>query len=249
MTLPRTGPKTARRKAPAPKAPRGERGPSLTEQAYATLRRRIITCQLGPGAEFSELDLADDLQMSKTPVREALARLALEGYIDTFPRRGYRVRSITFKDVNDVFDVRLLLEPAAAALAAARLTTAQIDAIEQMAHTSHAPDAQPDREEIVKANRDYHTAIAQASGNPRLAALVIAHLEESERFLYIGGSSVSGIGREVTVETSNDHAALLDAFRRKDPPAATRIMTGHIERTRASITANILNSEHVEINI
>jgi DNA-binding GntR family transcriptional regulator len=237
----------------APKPPKPERGPSLTEQAYAILRRRLITCQLRPGAEFSELDLAEELAMSKTPVREALTRLALEGYVDAFPRRGYRVRSITFKDVNDVFDVRLLLEPAAASLAAARLTSAQIDAIEQIAYhpvpghptPGHpTPGKAPDREAIVAANRDYHAAIAQASGNPRLAALVIAHLEESERFLYLGGPD-----RDVNVETTHDHAALLDAFRRKDPPAASRIMASHIEHTRTSVTANILNSQFVEIGI
>ena len=221
-----------------------ERGPSLTEQAYTVLRRRIITCALEPGAEVSELDLADNLGMSKTPVREALARLALEGYVDTYPRRGYRVRSITFRDVNDVFDVRVFLEPAAAALAAARMSPATIDGIERLAQVSYAPGEGESVESFVAANREYHTAIAAASGNPRLAALVVAYLDESERFFYIGARH-----RDVNFETNHDHTALVDAFRRKDPPAAQRIMASHIEHTRSGLTANILNSELVEINI
>lgn len=221
-----------------------ERGPSLTEQAYTQLRRRIITCELAPGSEVSELDLAEDLAMSKTPVREALARLALEGYVDTFPRRGYRVRSITFKDINDLFDVRVLLEPAVAALAAARLTSPDVDELDRLSRLAYTPDTEPSLDGLIAANREFHSAIAHASGNPRLTALVISYMEESERFLY-----VSARNRQVNYETSQDHAALVDAFRRKDPPAAQRIMANHIEHTRNGLIGHMLKSELVEVKI
>lgn len=220
------------------------KSPSLTEQAYAIIRRRIIKCQLVPGREISEQALAEELEMSKTPVREALGRLGLEGYVETYPRRGYRIRPITLKDINDLFDVRVMLEPAAAALASARLSREEIEVIDQLGEASYAPDEEPSLDGFIAANREFHTAIAQGSGNPRLTALVVSHLEESERFFYVGARS-----RDVNFETSTGHNMLIESFRRKDPPTASRIMANHIENTRKGISASLMNSELVELSI
>ena len=91
-------------------APDGGKYLSLTDRAYAHLREEIITCTLRPGTDIGEHELAARLSMSKTPVREALARLTLERLVEAFPRRGYRVTPVTFKDINDIFTVRKALE-------------------------------------------------------------------------------------------------------------------------------------------
>jgi DNA-binding GntR family transcriptional regulator len=78
----------------------GKRSKSLTETAYAVLRERIITGELAPGTDVSEPELAEQLSVSKTPVREALARLCVEGFMEAYPRRGYRVTPVTIKGMN-----------------------------------------------------------------------------------------------------------------------------------------------------
>ena len=94
---------------------------SLTEQAYLALREQVITCELAPGTDVSEKELAERLAMSKTPVREAMGRLCLEGLMESFPRRGYQVSPVTVKDMNDLFAVRGILEGAAPSGAACYL--------------------------------------------------------------------------------------------------------------------------------
>src|SRR5690606_10251453 len=111
----------------------GKRSKSLTEQAYATLRERVITGELSPGVEVSEPELAEQLLMSKTPVREALARLCVEGLMEAFPRRGYRVTPVTLKDMNDLFAVRGVLEGTAAAFAAQNLSEEELEALSRLA--------------------------------------------------------------------------------------------------------------------
>ena len=218
---------------------------SLTEQAYAALRREIITCELPPGAEVSELELAERLGMSKTPVREALGRLDLEGFVETFPRRGYRVTPVTIKDINDLFAIRALLEPAAAALAARSMSAPDFDRLHLLAGASYTVGKNCTLlDQFVQSNRLFHSAIAEASGSARLNALIMAHLEESERFFYIGARS-----RDVNVETNRDHTTIVDVLRRRDAASASAIMAEHIENTRVGLTQSILSSSGIGLGI
>ncbi len=149
---------------------------SLTDRAHAIIRRKIITCELPPGLEVSEQELAQRLEMSKTPVREALARLGLEGFVQSFPRRGYRITSVAVKDINDLFAVRGVLEGAAAELAADNMRDDEIASLEELSEATYTPGETPSIEAFIQANLDFHSAIANGSGVTRLANLVIAHL-------------------------------------------------------------------------
>lgn len=213
------------------------RGPSLMDRAYAILRREIITCQLPPGSEISELEIADRLGMSKTPVREALGRLDIEGFVETFPRRGYRIKPITLRDINDLFAVRSVLEQSAATLAARSMSDLQLDHLSALAAASYRLEEHHSLDHFVETNRLFHEAIAEGSGNPRLAALVMAHIEESERFFYIGARS-----RDVNVETNRDHAGIVQVLRKRDGPAAGHIMGQHIDNTHKGLATSLLTS-------
>lgn len=213
------------------------RGSSLTDQAYATLRREIITCQLPPGSEISELELAGRLGMSKTPVREALGRLDIEGFVETYPRRGYRIKPVTLRDISDLFVVRSVLERTAATLAARSMSDPQLDHLSVLAAASYRLDEHHSLEHFVEANRLFHGAIAEGSGNLRLAALVMAHIEESERFFYIGARS-----RDVNIETNRDHAGIVEVLRKRDGPAAGHIMAEHIDNTHKGLATSLLTS-------
>jgi DNA-binding GntR family transcriptional regulator len=229
MTAP--APRIARLKHPnaAGNAARG-RSSSLTEQVYRRLRDEILTCELKPGREISEAELAARFSVSKTPVREALATLRLEGFVRTYPRRGYQVVPVTFGDMNDLFDVRTILEAGAAELACSRITEAELDQLDRLADVVYDHAEQPSLKRFIEANRDFHAAIARASGNQRLHQLVMRQMAELERFFYLGARL-----RDVNTETTDDHHEIVRVLRRHDAAAARQIMIQHNEITRRGL--------------
>ncbi|MER7438453.1 GntR family transcriptional regulator, partial [Pseudonocardia alni] len=104
-----------------------------SERAQAALREEILTGALAAGAHLGEVELADRLGVSRTPVREALSRLAAEGLVELHPHRGARVATFSEADLDDIFGVRTALEPRATALAAARATAADLDELDDLA--------------------------------------------------------------------------------------------------------------------
>ena len=207
---------------------------ALNEQAYELLRRDIITCALPPGADVSEAELAEKLQMSKTPVRDALSRLRTDGFVETFPRRGYRIVPMTLADMNELIDVRIVLEGGTAALAAERITNDELDELNRLANASYQVDQNASLDEFISANRQFHSAIARAAGRERLVTLVSRNLDELERFFYLGARI-----RDVNPETQADHHRIVDVLRRRDPEAARQILTAHNEATRVGLLAGI----------
>jgi DNA-binding GntR family transcriptional regulator len=205
-------------------------GTSLTEQAYVTLRERVITGDLPPGAEISEQELAEQLQMSKTPVREALGRLCVEGFMEAFPRRGYRVTPITLQDMSNLFAVRGALEGTAAALAAVNLTEEELDELERLADANYISGENVGTTVFIGRNERLHGIIAQGSRNPRLYALVMSHLEECARFFHMGMRL-----REINPETDADHQRIVGCLRQRDPVMARQAMTDHNEHTRKGL--------------
>src|SRR5918997_618134 len=111
---------------------------SLTKRTYEALKQDVLTCALRPGAQIFEAELATRYGTSKTPVREALSTLVQEGLVQVLPRRGYLVAPITLRDVQEVFQLRLLLETAAAELAAEHITEEalrQLNALVEVRYT------------------------------------------------------------------------------------------------------------------
>src|SRR5215213_7803734 len=113
----------------------GSRGSasSLTARIYAALKHDIITCQLRPGQQVVEQQLAERYGVSKTPIREALNTLRQEGYVEVVPRRAYVITPVSVRDVQHIFHVRQLLEPSAAELAAQSMTGEQLAVIRRLA--------------------------------------------------------------------------------------------------------------------
>ena len=211
---------------------------SLTETAYSSVREQILLGHLRPGAEFSELELAEQLSMSKTPVREALGRMVAEGLVEAFPRRGYRVTPVTVKDINDLFAIRAMAEGAAAAMAAPNLTAEDLSHLEVLANAHYDPAKGPTIHSFVKANHDFHMAIAQGSGNPRLVAMVSTHLDECARLFYLGARS-----RDVNPETNNDHRRIVEELWFRDGEKARAAVVEHSEHTRQGVLKALISSD------
>ena len=205
-------------------------GESMTMKVYAALRRDILSCHIVPGQELSESDLATRFRMSKTPVREALAKLRTEGLVKTFPRRGYQVASVTFQDMKELFEVRTMLEAHAAELASARITPRGIDELRALSDVIYDRAEQPSLHRFVQANRDFHEAIAVASRNVRLHAMIMQTLDELQRFFYLGARL-----RDVADETVDAHKLLIDAFNMRDGARARKIMIEHNDATQKGL--------------
>lgn len=229
---------TARAAGLPAKVQRGRRGTggkrkpaaSLTERTYDLLRRDILSCALEPGSEVSEADIAKRLNVSKTPVREALGRLKVEGFVKTFPRRGYQITPLTIADMDELFDVRSIVEAGCGALAAERISEDELDRLEELADASYDPSASASLDKFISVNRDFHLAIARATGNERLYELAFKQLAELERFFYIGARK-----RDLNTEVNLDHHRIVEVLRKRDPAAARRKMIEHTEATRSGL--------------
>ena len=227
----------SRRAAASPRSPRVKTY-SLTERVYALLRAEILTCELEPGRELSEAELASRFEVSKTPVREALATLRSEGLVRTFPRRGYQVVPVTFGDINELFELRTILEVGAAELACTHITSPLIEQLGRLAQVVYDRSEKPSLKRFVQANRDFHLAIARASGNERIYQQLFRTLDELERFFYLGARL-----RDVSNETRDDHQDIVDTLTARDKDAARVIMIRHNELTRQGLIQQIATSK------
>lgn len=227
---------------PAPTS--GKVKQSLMEQAYAVLREKVITGELAPGMDVSEPELADTLSMSRTPVREALGRLCMEGFMTAYPRRGYRVRAVTVKDTNDLLAVRGMLEGMSSALAAQNLTEDELTLLEQLVDTRYVVGEGTSTRSFVRSNEQFHEVIARGSRNPRLHAMVMSNLEECARLFYIGTRV-----RDINPETSDDHHRIVVALRARDSEAARKAMADHTENTRRGLLSALLAEDQDGITL
>ena len=199
----------------------------LAERAYEALKRDIISCKLRPGQAIVETELASTYGMSKTPIREALNLLRKEGFVQILPRRGTLVKPIDVTDVQHTFLLRMLLEPEAAALAAVRATGAQLRQLRELATATESSGARAvsEQRDLLRANRLFHVAIAEASGVSRLAAVIASLHEEIERFYNAERPRVPG------APVGKHHHDLLEALVAGDADLARSLM---VERIRAS---------------
>jgi len=209
-----------------------EAPPSLTEQAVQAIRRDILTARLAPGAALSESGLAAALSLGKAPVRAALARLADEGLVAAVPRRGWMVGLVTIRDIHEVFDLRLLLESEAARRAAGRIDTGAMMRLDAVCAAGYQPDDGDSAAEFLAANRAFHVAVAELSGNARLARLLGRLLDESTRMLVLGLRR-----RDRTGEMAHEHQALIEAMALGRAEEAARIMHEQVDASRRMVLA------------
>ena len=211
---------------------------SLARRAYEALKQDILTCALPPGAQIFEGELAARYGMSKTPVREALNLLGQEGVVQVLPRRGYLVAPITLRDVQEVFQLRLLLEAAAAELAAEHITEEQLRRLKALVAVRYTYRDRASYARFLRANREFHVAVAEASGNRRLAAFVSKLLEDMERILHLGLDLRDGAD-----EMAAEHAELVDALLRGDAALARQVVTIQLQNSRKRVLEALVGSE------
>jgi DNA-binding GntR family transcriptional regulator len=197
-----------------------DRPAPLAQQAYESIRHELMSGRWSPDERLTEHDVARRLSISRTPAREALRRLVLMGSLDSVPGGGYAQRTLTPRDVREHCDLRLLLEPEAAALAAARARP-ELDAL-LGTDDLRQPAADPAHDMRL------HVAIAEASGNAVLAGLVRTLNERAAvHRLYRHGHD-SRVGAQL----EDGHLQIVAALRSRDPAAAFATMSEHLRLER-----------------
>ncbi len=195
---------------------------------------------MAPGQSISEPELAARYRVSKTPVREALATLRTEGFVRSFPRRGYEIAPVTLDDMNELLDIRILLETAAAELACQHITEAELGELGRLAEISYDRGRQQSLRRFVNANRKFHTVIARASGNERLHDLLGQQLDALERFFYLGARL-----QDLSTDVNHEHHRIVEVLRRRDRVAARAIIVEHNEQTRRGLLGAITGSRRL----
>ena len=201
---------------------RPQRG-TLSESVYQAVRSDILSCALMPGTVLSESQVAAALHVGRTPVREALARLVRENLLVVTPRSGYSVRPINVKEVEDLFGLRMIVEPASVEMAAQAITT---ELARELSHGHVHPSAEIGSERInAQLNTEFHVALAAASGNARVAGVVAAVLDEMARLVNFAAK----LGR-YTPQVFYGHDELLALVVAGDGAGARRVSEQQISR-------------------
>jgi DNA-binding GntR family transcriptional regulator len=216
---------------------------SLTDQVYRVLKKDITVCEIAPGTRLVEGELAARFEMSKTPVREALAQLEQEHLVQVMPRIGYVVTPISLADMHEVFSLRSLLEAEAVSLATLRMGDLELEALLAEATRGAPMSAGPFEatESLLLAlgvNRTFHSAIARASGNQRLADMVCRLIDETSRLIFIDRS----LHPEEYLHFP-DHIRLVHAMQMRDVGTARKAMSDHIEYARKRIFELVVSSQ------
>ncbi len=206
----------------------------LRDVVFNTLRQAILTGELQPGERLMEIHLAKKLGVSRTPIREAIRKLELEGLVTMIPRRGAEVAQITEKSMNDVLEVRRALDVLCVELACDRITEEELEQLKAACEAFEAAVKTKDAKKIAHADVALHDIIVCATGNQRLIQLVNNLSEQMYRyrFEYIKDSSQ----HERLVE---EHRVIYQSLVEKDKEAVSQAAKTHIDNQEISIIRQI----------
>jgi DNA-binding GntR family transcriptional regulator len=211
---------------------------SLSQQAHERIKRKIVSLELPPGAVIDEGELREELELGRTPIREALQRLSQEKLVVIVPRRGTFVTEIGITDLQDLFEVRVVLEGLAARLAAARGNDAQWARMERaLAAMDTAGD---DYGTLIAIDERCHEIIYEAAGNEFLRDTLVGLYALSLRLWYFFLDRIGRMEHAVA-----EHAAVLEALIEGDGHSAGRLMEKHIRAFQAEIQSVMLATTYV----
>lgn len=199
------------------------------EKAYREIKERIIRTILPPGSVVNEADLMDDLKFGRTPIREALKQLQVEGLVVVKPRRGIFVSDLSITDLFKIFEVRVELEGLAARLATQRITPNQLTRLKSLADQYRkSPPSQ--KEQLIQLDSDFHSLIAEATHNHFLQTNLEHYYNLSLRIWYLALPQTSVEDINVGV-----HLEITEAITSGDAKKAERLITQHIEDFHTTI--------------
>jgi DNA-binding GntR family transcriptional regulator len=195
----------------------------MADRAYAELRDRIITLEIPPGAPINEDELGRELEMGRTPVREAIKRLSHESLVTVFPRRGTFASDINITDLADISDVRVQLEGHAACRAAERLTERQRAELDELLVELALSRGSDDADALMALDARVHRFIYECSGNPYLEVTLGRYFNLSLRIWHLVIDRLPHLFARV-----HEHQDLLEAIRAGEAARAREIVAEHV---------------------
>ncbi len=209
----------------------------LRDVVFRTLREGILKGELKPGERLMELQLASRLGVSRTPIREAIRMLELEGLAVTIPRRGAMVAKMTEKDMEDVLQIRRCLDDLAVRLSCEKMTQEQLKALYLALKKFEESTRSRDVKQIAQADVEFHDTIYKAADNPKLLTLLNNLREQMYRYRLEYLKDVS-----VYPELIAEHQEIYDGLARKDKEQVIRITNKHI-MNQAIVVKNIIREQ------
>lgn len=197
--------------------------PSLDKLAYDRIKEAILTFQFLPNQALVEGELASQLGISKTPVRDALMRLEKEGLVTRVPYKGTYVSDINNQDMANIFTIRIVLEGLAIQLATDLLTEEDFQAMQNLVHQHEEALKNREVAKVSRINSDFHNTIINRCSNTRLQQMLHNLDDHLKRYRLLSISQGMRMDKSVP-----EHQAILDALRARDPKGAEEAMRNHL---------------------
>lgn len=213
---------------------------TLNQRVYSQLREMILTGNLATGAQIEERRLAEEMQVSRTPLREAIGQLVTEGIIEYRPYRGNSVRRFNAKQVRDLFHVRKALEALAMRLAIPKLSQEHIEHIRTILDDAQAALDRGDISSYNESDRRFHNTILEITGNETLIES-LSRLSAQIQMVRSMANTDPGVAQR----TAKERPLILAALEARDADRAASLMEDHIEGVCASVLAQLHELEAV----
>ena len=203
---------------------------SLRDLAYEAIKHKIITCAFKPGEYINEAGVSAVLGLGRTPVHQAIDRLMLDGMVDVIPRKGVIVKPVSFDEVIQIIETRLLIEPQAIGLATERADETEIKALSDVLTRAEQWTAVRNIEQMMLLDREFHFVLARATKNGVFGDILCRLHERSLRFWFISLTDVAHHS-----EVQNEHRRIFEAVKAREVEKAQTAMRDHIESFRSNV--------------
>ena len=204
--------------------------PSLNKIAYEALRDSILNGHLKSGELYSEMALAGELGISRTPVREALLELSVQGLVTFLPRKGVIINHFTERDVEEIFEVRKAIELAVVEMLARKYKPADLSQIEHTLIDQRKAAQENDYDLFLQADRDFHTLLSRLTNNRRLIA-ILDNIRDMVHLMGLQALSQEGRLHEVIGE----HEQIIESLKQLQPATVREQMERHLDRSRKAV--------------
>ncbi|MGY9048904.1 MAG: GntR family transcriptional regulator [Rhodobacterales bacterium] len=212
-------------------------GGAKARNAFEAIRREVVACRIPPGATISEAEVCARFDLGRATCRVALQRLAQSGLAEAIPRQGYRIKPLTLRDIEEIFELRALLETHATRCAAGKVQRGQLARLEKACRQLTHNDIGNQIDFFLEANKGFHMAIAVAAGNDRLTRTLGTVLDEMTRIVALGYG-----GQQQRPDLGTDHNEIIDRLVANDGDGAARVAERHVVMFREMAIEKVMKT-------
>lgn len=209
----------------------------LRDIVFEAMREMIVSGKLAPGERLMEIQLAEEMGVSRTPVREAIRKLEIEGLVVMMPRKGTYVAGLSIKQMAEVFEIRTALEELAVQLAAERISQEELDRLEYLMISISKKGDEKDYKSVVKLDEEFHDVLFKAARNEKLSQIIGNLHEQIHRYR---AASLSYPGR--LKNTLEEHENIVNALAKRDADAAGKAVREHVDAAESSFMQVMLEA-------